>query len=229
MTAAPWPRPAFVDDARGVSAVEFAFVVPVLLLFMVAAFDCGRLIYASERAEAVANEVAEMLAQTPKSNAAAISGDGLVGSADILAFYNSAPFIFPEVLRQAQQQSVNWRQVLKLDMASVSFTATPAGCLPAACTYKPKIVWNYGDGAYLRACQSTLTAVPNNSASNPATLPIDAFGPNSLLVVDVHYSWTPTFGADYFGAVTFSRSIYLNPRYVTNVEASSGNGVNLCT
>lgn len=224
--AGRWRAP-FLRDARAVSAVEFALVVPVLLLFLLAAFDCGRLIYASERVEAVADQIAEMLAETPTSGAAALSGDGLVASSDILGFYNSAPFIFPEVLSEAQRQSVNWNQLLKLDMASVSFTATPAGCA-ASCTYTPKIVWNYGDSGYLRTCGSALAAAADNSASSPTKLPTDAYGPNSLLVVDVRYSWAPTFGAAYFGAFTFARSIYLNPRYVNNVEATTGNGVNVC-
>jgi len=222
------PVANFLRDTRAVSAIEFAFVVPVLLLFLVAAFDCGRLVYASERVEAVANQIAEMLAETPKSAAAATAGDGLVASSDILSLYNSGPFIFPDVLSQAQQQNVAWSQLLKLDMASVSFAATPTGCT-TNCTYTPKIIWNYGDTAFLRACKSALTGVADSSATNPATLPTDVFGPNSVLVVDVHYSWSPTFGAAYFSPVTFARSIYLSPRYVTNVEATSGNGVNICS
>jgi hypothetical protein len=231
MTAASrLPRPArasFLRDTWAVSAIEFAFVVPVLLLFLVAAFDCGRLVYASERVEAVASQIAEMLAETPSSASAATSGDGLVASSEILSFYNSAPFIFPDVLMQAQQQNVAWTQLLKLDMANVSFTAIPTGCT-IACTYKPKVVWNYGDASYLRACGSTIVAVADNSSTNPTTLPTDVFAANSVLVVDVHYSWAPTFGAAYLSPVTFARSIYLNPRYVPNVEATGGNGVNVC-
>jgi Flp pilus assembly pilin Flp len=217
----------FLRDAQGVSAIEFAFIVPVLLLFLVAAFDCGRLIYASERVEEVANEIAEMLAETPRSNSATVNGDGLVASSDILGFYNSGAFIFPDVLSQAQQQNVNWDQLLQLDMASVGFTATPTGCT-TTCTYKPRVIWNYGANAYLRTCSVLLAAAPDTAVSSPGAIPTDSFGPNSLLVVDVHYTWQPTFGAAYFTPITFARSVYLNPRYVTNVEATSGNGVNIC-
>jgi hypothetical protein len=231
MTAAsrlpPLARASFLRDTRAVSAVEFAFVVPVLLLFLVAAFDCGRLVYASERVEAVANQIAEMLAETPRSPSAATSGDGVVASSDILSFYNSAPFIFPDALMQAKQQNVAWSQLLKLDMANVSFTATPTGCT-TTCTYHPKVVWNYGDSSSLRACGSKIVAVADNASTNPGTLPTDVFAANSVLVVDVHYSWAPTFGAAYFSSFTFARSIYLNPRYVPNVEATGGNGVNIC-
>ena len=231
MTSKPrLPEPArtsFLRDTRAVSAIEFAFVTPVLLLFLVAAFDCGRLVYASERVEAVANQIAEMIAETPPSTSATTSGDGLVASTDILSFYNSAPFIFPDVLTQATQQSVAWNTLLQLDLASIKFTATPTGCT-SSCTYTPKVVWNYGAASSLRTCSSTITAAADNSPSSPSTLPTDSFGPTSLLVVDVHYTWSPTFGAAYFTPVTFARSVYLNPRYVPNVEATSGNGVNIC-
>lgn len=221
---------AFGRDAKGVSAVEFAFVAPALLVLLVAGFDCGRLVYASAKAESVANQIAQMMAQTPKAALPVVPatvGDGVVASSDILGFYNAAPFIYPDVINQAAAQGVAWDQVLKLDLANVAFTAKPAGC-KSNCTYVPKVAWNYGDSAYLRACGSTITGVSDTSATNPGTLPTDSFGPNSLLVVDVHYAWTPTFGAGFLGGVTLARSIYLNPRYVPNVEATSGNGVNIC-
>ena len=222
---------AFACDAQGVSAVEFAFISPCLLVLMLAGFDAGRLVYASERVEAVANQVAEMLAQTQQAVSPVVptkAGDGVVSSSDILGFYNSAPFIYPDVINQAAQQGVSWGNLLQLDLANISFTPTPTGCT-TSCTYKPKVAWNYGASAYLRTCGSVITGVSDTSSASPSTLPLDSFGPNSLLVVDVHYAWTPTFGAAFFGSVTLARSIYLNPRYVPNVEATSGNGVNICS
>ena len=221
-------RPAAgLADVAGIGAIEFALVTPILLLLLLGAFDLGRLVYASARTQAVADQIAQMLAETPQSAQAATSGDGLVSSSDVLTLYNAAPFIYPDVLLQAQQQGVAWSSLLKLDMASVAFTPTPTGCT-TSCAYKPKIVWNYGDATYLRACGTTLAAAADTAVSNPLTLPTDAFGPNSLLVVDVHLVWTPTIGAAYLSPVTLTRSIFLNPRYVNNVEASAGNGVNLC-
>jgi hypothetical protein len=209
-----------------VSAVEFAFVTPVMLVLLLMGFDIGRFVLATQRVETVASSIAEMLAMTPQSSNAQTAGDGVVSSSDILTMYNSAYFIYPDVLKQSATQGVPWYTLLVANMASIKFTPSPAGCT-SACSYVPKVVWTYGSGA-MRTCGSTITAVADTADITPTTLPTDVFGPNSLVVVDVSYTFQPTFAANYLPSIPIKRSAYLTPRNVPLVESNGPQWVTIC-
>jgi hypothetical protein len=47
------------------------------------------------------------------------------------------------------------------------------------------------------------------------------FGPDSEIVVDVSYTFQPTFGASFLPSIAIDRTAYLSPRNVKLVETSS--------
>jgi hypothetical protein len=208
-------RGVFRDD-HGVSATEFAVIAPFAIMLLLGGFDMGRFILATQRVQAVANSVAQMYTQTPPSQSASTPGDGLITQNDYLFYWNSAFFTFPQALTQASMEGVEWWKVLVVNVASVQFTATPAGCTNA-CSYTPKIKWSHG----WRTCSTTLTAAPDNDPPSPSTLPTDMYGPGSLIVIDVTYTWLPTFGASFLGGIPITRSVYMPPRYVPFVETNA--------
>ena len=92
---------SFVRRRNGASSVEFAFIGPVLVLLLLAGLDTGTYVLATQRVQAVANSVAEMLSQTD----AAVSpitpvykGDGVVQDSDLHYYYDSAMATYPDVL-----------------------------------------------------------------------------------------------------------------------------------
>ena len=216
----------FLGRSDAVSAVEFALVVPVMLLLLLMGFDVGRFVLATQRVETVAYTMSQMLAETPTSTSAQTPGDGVVTSSDILSIYNSAYFIFPDVLKQANATNTPWYNLLVANMASIKFTPSPVGCTNN-CSYVPKVVWTYGSGA-IRTCGSTISAAADTAAVTPTTLPTDVFGPNSLVVVDVSYTFQPTFAANYLPSIPIERSAYLTPRNVKLVESSGPQWVQIC-
>ena len=64
----------FSRDARGVSVVEFALIVPFVMFVLLAEFDTYRYIMATQRMEIVAESVAQMFASTIASSTAVASG-----------------------------------------------------------------------------------------------------------------------------------------------------------
>ncbi len=210
---------SFIWRRHGASSVEFAFIAPVLVLLLLAGFDTGNYVLATQRVQAVANSVAEMLSQT---NAAVspitpvYNGDGVVRNSDLQYYFDSAMATFPDVLAVANNTGTFWWQLLDVQMASVKFNATPAGCT-SSCTYAPTVIWSTG----ARTCGLTINAAPDTSTYNPATLPTDVFGPGSLIVVDVTYTFTPTFGAPFLPTIAIERSAYMAPRNVPFVESQS--------
>lgn len=63
-----------------------------------------------------------------------------------------------------------------------------------------------------------LTSVPDTAVPSKTALPADVFGPGSIVVVDIVFSYTPIFGFGLFGTVPIARSAYLSPRYVPLIK-----------
>jgi Flp pilus assembly protein TadG len=210
---------SFARQRQAASTVEFAFVVPIVLLLLLMGFDTGRYVLATERIQEVANSVAEMLSQTDVALSPTVpvnSADGVVQDSDLHFYYDSAMATYPDVLTVANNTGTYWWQLLTVQMTSVKFNATPTGCT-SSCTYKPTVMWTTG----ARRCGLTLTAVPDTSAYSSSTLPTGVFGPGSIIVVDVSYTFTPTFGAAYMPSIAIERSAFMAPRNVPYVESQA--------
>ena len=61
-------------DDSGLAAVEFALIATFLSFLLFAGFDFGRYVVASQRVEAAAYSIAQMLSQTAPSASAVESG-----------------------------------------------------------------------------------------------------------------------------------------------------------
>jgi hypothetical protein len=142
-----------------------------------------------------------------------LAGDGVVQDSDLHYYSDSAMATYPDVLAVANSTGTFWWKLLTVQMTSIKFT--PTTCTTTAC--KPTVMWTTGS----RSCGSTITAVPDTSAYSPTTLPTDAFGPGSIIVVDVSYTFTPTFGAAYMPTLSIERSAYMAPRNVPYVESQA--------
>ena len=211
---------SFLRHRQAASTVEFAFLVPVILLLLLMGFETGRYVLATQRIQEVANSVAEMLSQTAAAStppATSPTGAGYVQDSDLHFFYDSAMATYPDVLAAANNTGTYWWQLLTVQMTSIYFNANPTSCT-SNCTYKPEVVWTTG----ARSCGLTFTAVSDTSPYSPSTLPTDVYptaAPGSLIVVDVFYTFTPTFGAAYLPSISIERSAYMAPRNVSVVES----------
>jgi Flp pilus assembly protein TadG len=218
---------SFVRQRQAASTVEFAFLVPVVLLLLLMGFDTGRYVLATQRIQEVANSVAEMLSQTQAAStppATTPTGAGYVQDSDLHYFYDSAMATYPDVLAVANSTGTYWWQLLTVQMTSIYFKASPTNCT-SSCTYTPEVVWTTG----ARSCGLTISAASDTSGYNAATLPTDVFGPGSIIVVDVSYTFTPTFGAAYLPSIPIERSAYMAPRNVSVVESQATTMAPPCT
>ena len=198
----------FLRETDAISAIEFSIWAPLMCLVMFGGIDITRYVMATGRISDVASTIGQMLS---------VNTSGTVNYIDLQFYHDSAMVIYPQVLLDAQQQNENWSSDMAITMTSVTFTAKPAGCT-SNCTYVPKVVWTSGSNP--RSCTVPMTAVSDSSAPSPKTLPTDTFGPTSLLVVDVSFTFRPLIASKLLSNVnlTIARSFYVSPRYVASVN-----------
>ncbi|MGH6811044.1 MAG: TadE/TadG family type IV pilus assembly protein [Methylocella sp.] len=187
---------------QAISAIEFALVLPFLVVLMLGSAEAARLIIFARNVTQVATTSVEMLTQ---------NGTGKINYVDLHFAIDSTMVIFPQILQDAAQKKITWGNDISISMASVVFTPNPLSCT-SNCSYTANVVWNSGPNK--RTCGVALTAVPDTSAPSKTTLPADVFGPGSLIVVDIVFNYTPIFGLGLFGTIPIARSAYIAPRYV---------------
>jgi Flp pilus assembly protein TadG len=78
------------SDKRGVSAIEFALLAPVVILMYVGTVEIGNLITVERRVETVASTAADLTAQVKQVSNADLT-DIVAAASNILAPYNTAP------------------------------------------------------------------------------------------------------------------------------------------
>ena len=222
---ARFPRPfrSLLRDHRGVSTIEFAIWAPVMCFLLLGTVDITRFVMASGRLSDVAGTMGQMLS---------VNTTGTVNYVDLQFYHDSAMITYPQVLADAALQNKTWSNDIAITMTSVTFTATPSGCT-SSCTYVPKVVWS--NGSNMRLCSPknpAMTSASDSSQPSPTTLPADAFGATSLLVVDIAFTFRPLLfsGVGTLGNlaplvnIPIKRSFYTAPRYVTSVGYSSITG-----
>ena len=192
---------------RGLAALEFALLLPLLLLCLAGVTDLSMAVITGRRLTVAAQDVAT-IASTMAVQAGSLGS--LTGEQAWQA--TTAPFaLFPSWL--APQPGP-----FAITLSGVNFTAAGRG-FNAATQWS---VANPTGGIALRPCGS-LGPVPDDSTITLTTLPASVFGPTSLLVADVSTVFTPLFSGIFLGDIPMSRSAFISPR-VNNGVALSGNG-----
>jgi Flp pilus assembly protein TadG len=215
---------AFLSARGGVTAIEFAFISPIMIMMTFGCIDLARYAIATEKVSKVASTIAQMITVNDSSP----TGNNAVGAVtyvDLQFYHDSAMVIFPDVLADAAKEGVPWTQDISISMASVNFTTTQTNC-GSTCTYTPKVIWTGGNNP--RPCTPAPTPVSDTSIPSSSTLPTDLWGPGSVIVVDVNYTFHPFFSSYIPLAIPIVRSTFLAPRYksqITYQVISGDNGI----
>ncbi|MDQ6869368.1 MAG: pilus assembly protein [Pseudomonadota bacterium] len=206
----------FCRARQAIAAVEFALLLPLLIMLMLGSVEVARLIISARNVTAVATTAVEMLSQ---------NGTKKVNYVDLHFATDSTMVIFPQILQDAAQKGISWKNDISVSIAGVLFSGNPPGCTSSCTSYTANVVWNSGPNK--RTCGVPLTSAPDTAAPSTTTLPADVFpvAPSSgasLLVVDIVYNYTPIFASTFtalfghplFGTIPIARSAYLAPRYI---------------
>lgn len=165
------PMRKFKTDQRGVSAIEFAFIAPIMVVLFLGAVEASRALTVDRRVTSVASTAADLTAQVKQISNSDLD-DIFAASSAILTPFSTQP--------------------LSIVVSSVV----------ADVDNNTKVEWSRANAnGTARACGSAF-AVPAGLTQ----------AGSSVIVSEVTYTYTPTFGASVFPGLTMTETFYLRPR-----------------
>jgi Flp pilus assembly protein TadG len=220
-TAGPLAR--FTAAEGAAAAIEFALVLPILVAILLAGSQVVLYVNAGRKVGQVARSISQMISQaTPPAN----STTATVNATDLHFSYDSTLVIFPYLMADAKRQGLAWYADISINFAGIAFTPLPGSCNDptdqSAC-YVASVVWTstgtaQPGGTNYRPCITPQLPAANTAAPNRGTLPRSVFGPASLVVVDVVFTFTPTFAAALLPPLRIARTAYVQPRYASLIS-----------
>jgi Flp pilus assembly protein TadG len=200
-------------DGRGVAAVEFAALLPFMLAIYFGSTELTQALMASRKATIASRAISDLVAQQQNNTT--------LTDTQVNEVLNAATAIMSPF------SSTN----LKVTITSVEFVVN-AG---ATYGYDAKPRWTIvANGGAARPCQK-LTPVANNTTPTVSTLPSGIYANGSVIIADVVYTYTPTFGSSLFNtqqgllnSITYRHTTYMRPRSATGVIPYSGTMGTVC-
>lgn len=208
----------FAASRDAASAIEFALVLPVLILLMLAGLQVVLYVNATRKVEYIAASIGQMISEAaPLSNATTVAS---VNAADLHFSHDSTLVLFPYIMADAAQKSIAWSKDISIDYASIRFNpinGTSCSGYDLSACYTAGVVWTSGSttGTNYRPCGPNQIAADDTAPPSPTTLPRSAFGPGSIIAVDVVFNFVPTFGAKFLPPIKVAKSVFLQPRYAS--------------
>lgn len=221
-----------------VAAIEFALILPTLLLILFAGTQVVAYVNATRKVELVAHSISQMISQSVPPDTTTVAR---VNATDLHFSYDATLVLFPYVMKDAKRQGRAWWQNISINYASIQFRARNNACLNNPDTsvdlspcFDANVVWTttgtaQPGGDNFRPCDTPQLPVADDAASSRTTLPRSTYGPGSLVVIDVAFDFTPTFGSGFVPAVRIARSAYVQPRYASLVNFDTTNNDGIAT
>ncbi len=221
----------------GVAAIEIALILPVLLVIMLAGIQLVAYINAVRKVELVVESISQMISQSkPPSNGSTTVAT--VNADDLHYSFDSALVLFPYIMGEGKRQGKQWWQVITINYASIQFkqvATTCGGSADQSACYVATVVWTStgttqsSTGPTYRPCIIPQLPASDTADPSPTTLPRSLFGPASMVVIDVVFTFNPTFGARYLPSLRIARSAYIQPRYASLIDFDTNGNDGIAT
>jgi Flp pilus assembly pilin Flp len=196
----------FARAQRGVAAIEFALLMPLLVLMMLSSVELQRYLRIERQLSLAAENIANIVVQRQASDVTKPNFD-----------FDAVYHLFPP----GNEDPTNaWWNYIVHKITNVVFTPTVAGCT-SNCTYKANAAWiwpsydsGFSPGVMARSC-GPLTAAASGASPTGKTIPAAMFGPGSVVIVDIGYRFKPLFGSNLVPPIDLFRQGYANARFAS--------------
>lgn len=170
---------AFLRDRSGASAIEFAFVVPLLLVMYLGTLELSQGIEANKKVSRSASMIGDLVSQETSVDKDKLNGILLIGEQIMQPYYRTKPTITITgiTINASSVASIAWRRVITNGVTSGQGASATAVTVPAqmkiantflikvetVLSYKPVLTWNgstqkFGTGG--TNYTSAFTAIP---------------------------------------------------------------------
>jgi Flp pilus assembly protein TadG len=195
--ALPRALAAFRCDRRGVSAVEFALIAPILILTYFGMAELSQAMMAQRRTSHAASAVGDLVAQARQVQPTGTSSASVTSLADVFSAASTILAPFPT-------------STLQLRVASVTGAAT---------TGTPTVDWCDAQNTTCKCADPNAKNCFDLSKGATPTLPtglITAAGDN-VIVAESTYTYKSPVAFFLKDGLTFTEKFYLRPRLVAQV------------
>ena len=191
MTALPGNVWRFIDSNRAVAALEFAMIMPVLLLMFLGSFDAGNAIAVYAKVRAATYSLAAITNQY---------GDGTNPN-------------YPPISTTTMTAITGATTAILAPYSSSSATAIVSQIKATSATVAV-VSWSYAVNGTALTQGGPYTSLPTNFAANTC----NGTYPCYAIFAQVSYAFAPMFGAFLTGPITLADSLYTTPRVSTCVQ-----------
>lgn len=182
----------FAHDERAVAVVEFALILPIMLLLYLGSIEASSLLTVDRRVEVIASTVADLVARWNP-------GDTAFSKSDMQDYFTASQGILTPYPTGPLTQVVSFVHV------------TAAGVA--------KVVWSCGfNGGVARANNSTYNLQTN--MTNLVTNTGQSSG--YLVAAEVRYPYKPVLGLVFTDAVNLNNEALFLPRFASSIAAPVG-------
>lgn len=194
-------------DRRGLAAVEFALVLPVMLVAYFGCLEVTQGFQASRKVAILARSLSDLTSQATATVSAAEMNNIFNAAGAVMAPFNAS--------------------TARMTVTSVVFS-TVSG------TVRALVDWSVTRNGSLRAC-GQLTQTPNGTAPSLTTIPVGLVSASSsVIIADVSYDYTPLLGGSFreigsgASSFTLTQTTYMKPRSVARIMTNGALGGNTC-
>jgi Flp pilus assembly protein TadG len=200
-------------ERRGSVVVEFAFILPLMITCIVAVYDMSKAMILYEEVQNASHTI------PLSASILAVQSDGST-SLTSTQVQQAMSAIYAEIPMIRSGLAGGTRSVT---MTSIIFLPNPSTCT-SNCAYVPNVAWSvpYNDSnatgftSVTRACGTLTQTTPTGGTVSSLTSlrTASVTNPDPILVVDVHYQYTPMFLFFITGPIDFWSSGYWPVRSV---------------
>ena len=206
----------FLSAKEAVAAIEFALVAPLLVVLFAGAIELHNFLRVSRLLEAAADSVA-----------GAVANRRSIKDNDLFIDYKAVAPLFPPAVAAGGER---FFEQMTYRISHVAMKPTVNGCA-VDCTYTGELAWTW----FPRITETPLTCgafSPGSIAVAPVgrTLPVDFFGPASVIVVEFGFDYQPLFGTSFMQPFRLSAKSFSAARFAQGYikAATSTQAITIC-
>lgn len=219
-------------DDRGVAAVEFALLLPLMITLYLGSTEVTQGVLASRKMAIVSRTLADITAQQPTATTSPCTVAGLCDST-MTSIFSAASVIMSPFSVAAMS---NGTATLTMTISGVTFVANATPGTYVYNGYEAQVKWSKPaaspNAGTARSCQTKPLPVESTVKPTLTNLPNGLYGSGSLIVADVTYKYLPTFGQSVLAwsssdtYISMSSTSYMRPRnWTTYITYPTQNGV----